>query len=245
MSNLSFSPLHVNNLTINNTYSFIKSCVDISIPVRTHLGEITNAALTNLLTDNDSFGLQINKNQKSAFTDELKPLDKERDADGMEINRGVTFHLKGRDAEKRAKASTMKLFLTPYWNAHQLPMNTQTGIVSEMLGKYKANPELVAAAKELGIDTLFTSYEAKNNAFDAVYKNRNNEVSGSEVSGSSLKPTVVVSFNTFSTAVEQAVNLTPNDTTLALFYKLDDFRKKYHALESGKNAPEADSETTK
>jgi len=34
----------------------------------------------------------------------------------------------------------------------------------------------------------------------------------------------------FCSALEQAVNLTPNDQNTALFYKLDDFRKKYHAL---------------
>ena len=41
--------------------------------------------------------------------------------------------------------------------------------------------------------------------------------------------------------MEQAANLTPNDQIIALFYKLDDFRKKYHALGgNGKDVPPVD-----
>ena len=245
MSNLSFSSLHVNNLTINNTFSLIKSSVDITIPVRTNLGEMVNAALTKMIADNESFGQQINKNQKSGLTDDLKPLDKDRDATQAEINRTVTFYLKGSDETKKAAAQKLKLFLTPYWDAASLPLNTQTGVVSEMIGKYKANAELVAAAKVLGIDELFTALETKNNAFDAVYKGRNEEVAGRETSGSSLKPAAMASYSTFCTAMEQAANLMPNDTILALFNNLDLLRKKYHAMGGSKDTPAPDNAPAK
>jgi len=52
-----------------------------------------------------------------------------------------------------------------------------------------------------------------------------------------LKPATVDSYNTFCAVIEQAVNLTPNDQLIALFYKLDDFRKKYHALGGRKDTP--------
>ena len=233
MSNLSFSSLHVNNLSINNTFSLIKSSVDIAIPVKTDLGEIVNAALAKAIADNESFGLQTNKNQKSELTDDLKPLDKDRDGTGAEINRTVTFHFKGSDETKKAAAQKLKSFLTPYWNAAELPLNTQSDVVTEMIGKYKANEELKAAALTLGIDGLFTALETKNNAFDAVYKSRNDEVSGREISGSSLKPAAIASYNQFITAMEQTANLMPNETILALFNNLDTLRKKYHLLEGG------------
>lgn len=246
MSNLSFSSLHVNNLSINNTFSLIKSSVDIAIPVKTYLGEIVNAALTKVIADNESFGLQTNKNQKSELTDDLKPLDKDRDATGAEINRTVTFYFKGSDDTKKAAAQKLKSFLTPYWDAASLPLNTQTGVLSEMLGKYNANAELKAAALTLGIDGLFTALETKNNAFDAVYKSRNDEVSGREISGSSLKPAAIASYNQYITAVEQTANLMPNDTILALFNNLDTLRKKYRLLEGGiKDAPPADAAPAK
>jgi hypothetical protein len=230
MSKFLFSSLYVNNQTINNVFSLVKSSVDISIPVQSYLGDIVNAALAKLMADNEKFGEQINKNQKSGLTDELIPLDKDRDDVLYEINRDITYHLKGSDVGKKAAAQTLKLFQTPYWNVVKLPLNTQTGVVYEMLGKYKASPILVAAAQELGIDVKYDLLEEKNNAFDAVYKNRNDEAPDHQTSGSSLKPAVVDSYNMFCTAMEQAVNLTPNDQNIAIFYKLDDFRKKYHAL---------------
>jgi hypothetical protein len=241
MSKFLFSSLHVNNQTINNVFSLVKSSVDISIPVQSYLGEMVNVALAKLMTDNEKFGEQINKNQKSGLTDELIPLDKERDDVQYEINRDITYHLKGSDVGKKAAAQTLKLFQTPYWNVPKLPLNTQTGVVFEMIGKYKASPILMAAARELGIDAKYTLLEVRNNAFDAVYKNRNDEAPDHQTSGSSLKPAVVDSYNTFCTAMEQAVNLTPNDQNIALFYKLDELRKKYHALGgTGKDVPPVD-----
>jgi len=43
----------------------------------------------------------------------------------------------------------------------------------------------------------------------------------------------VTSYNQFCTALEQAVNLTPNPEIITLFNKMDDLRKKYHLLEGG------------
>ena len=207
MEKMSFSLLRTSGLSINNVFSLVKSSADISIPVQSYLGEMVNAALAKLMVDNEKFGEQINKNQKSGLTDDMKPLDKDRD-----------------DVQ--------------YWNMAKLPLNTETGVVYEMLGKYKASPILVAAAQALGIDAKYGLLEVKNNAFDAVYKSRNDEAPDHQTSGSSLKPAVVDSYNTFCTAMEQAVNLTPNDQNIALFYKLDELRKKYHALGgTGKDTP--------
>jgi len=80
-----------------------------------------------------------------------------------------------------------------------------------MLEKFKASRILTTAARELGIDAKYALLEVRNNAFDAKYKNRNDEAPDHQTSGSSLKPAVVDSYNTFCTAMEQAVNLTPKD----------------------------------
>lgn len=244
MSKISFSPLHVNGMSINNVFSLVKSSADISIPVQSYLGEMVNAALTKMVADNEKFGEQINKSQKSALTDDLKPLDKNRDDLQNEINRDVTYHAKGSDSNRKAAAQTLKLFLTPYWKVPLLPLNTQTGVMSEMIEKFKSNSGLVQAAQTLGIDSKFYELENRNNAFDNVYKSRNSEAPDKKISGSSLKPAVVESYNIFCNVLEQAVNLTPNDQNIALFYKLDELRKKYHALGgTGKDVPPVDDNT--
>jgi hypothetical protein len=226
-------------MNINNVYSLVKSSIEIATPVQSYLGEIINAALNQMTINNQNFGQQINKNQKSEFTDNLQPLDKNRNATAAEINRTVIFYKKGSDEIKKAFAQKLKLFLTPYWDAATLPLNTKTGIFSEMAGKYNSNPELTEAARALGIDLKFTALETQNNAFDVMYKSRNDEASEHKISGSSLKPAVVESYNTFCIVVEQVVNLTPNEHIIALFYKLDDYRKKYHAMQGGKEIPPA------
>ena len=233
MSNYLFSPLHVNGMSINNAFALIKSSYDIAILVRTEIGGIPNAVLTQAITDKENLGQQINKNQKSGLTDALIPLDKERDDFQAELNRTVMFYAKSNDAAKKAASQTLKLFLTPYWNAASLPLNTQTGVIAEMIVKYKANIALVAAAATTGLDITFAALEAINTEFETVYLSRNDEVSAREISGSSLKPAAIASYIQFCTALEQAANFTPNDAIITLFNNLDTLRKKYHALGGG------------
>jgi len=230
MVNLSFSPLHINHMTINMAYTLFKSSVDISIPFKSDLGDMVNAALTKLTTDNENFGKQINKNQKSGLTDSLAPLDKERDNLLSEIKRIVSSYLNSSDKDKKTAAKLLKLFLAPYWNVDELPLNVESGILTELNIKYNTSPDLMEAAQTLGIDPLFVKMEDKNLAFDVLYKSRNDEYSEREASGSSLKPMAIASYQLFSTAMEQAANLTPNESILSLFVKLDELRKKYHAL---------------
>jgi len=104
MEKMSFSLLRTSGLSINNVFHHVKSSVDISVQVQSYLGEMVNAALAKLMADNEKLGEQINKNQKSGLTDELKPLDKERDDVQYEINRDITYHLKGSDVGKKAAA---------------------------------------------------------------------------------------------------------------------------------------------
>jgi len=108
MEKMSFSLLRTSGLSINNVFSLVKSSADISIPVQSYLGEMVNAALAKLMVDNEKFGEQINKNQKSGLTDDMKPLDKDRDDVQYEINRDITYHLKGSDVGKKAAAQTLK-----------------------------------------------------------------------------------------------------------------------------------------
>jgi len=233
MSNYSLSALNVNNMTINNLFALCKSSYDAAIPVRLEIGGIPNAILTQGIIDNNNLGQQINKNQKSGLTVVVIPLDKDRDNIQGEINRGVTFHGKSSNPAKKAAAETLKLFLTPYWDAATLPLNTQTEVITKMLVKYNANPALVAAAVTIGLDETFTALGAKNTEFESVYLERHDEVSAHEVSGSSLKPADIASYMQFCTAMEQAANFTPNDAIITLFNKLDTYRKTYHALEGG------------
>ena len=243
MSNFLFAALYVAKLSINNAFSLFKSSIELARNHSTELqlGPVVTAALNQFADDNEDFGKQINKNQKSGLTDDLKPLDNERDSLFSVIKRAIITYQKSSDEPKKAAAKLLYLFLTPYWNAGSLPLNSETDILDELLTKYKTNPDLLAAAIQLNVGATFTELETKNTAFKVLYKSRNTEVSAREkASGSSLKPTAVASYIQFCTAIEQAANLTPNPEIIALFNQLDDLRKKYHSLEGGtKDTPPA------
>lgn len=238
MENHSLSPLYVAKLPINGIYALNKSTIELAKPVVSEIGPICVAALTYLESINQNLVALMNKNQKSSYTDEMKALDKERDAEIAEIKRVISSYLKSSDVEKKAAASTSQLFLAPYWYIGTMAQDIETGVVAEMLAKYKARPDLLAAAQVLDIASLFGTLETKNTAFDAKFKSRNTEYSERDISASTVKPAAIAAYLHFSTAIEQAANFTPNDTIIALFNKMDELRKKYHALEViGKEVP--------
>ena len=230
---MQFSPLYVARLTVNASYAVNESVISLATPVRAELGAICAVALDQLTDVTTQLGQSINQNQKSIFTAEMKVLDKERDADTNLIFRIDNNYLKGTDAELKMAASTLQLFLTPYKGLPSQPIDVQTRVTKEMLAKYNSSPELKQAAAKLGIDKAFTSLEAKNNTMAARYEARNEEYASQAVSGTSLKPAANAALIQFCSILEQTANLMPNNTILALFNKIDELRKEYHALESG------------
>jgi len=242
MSKFELTTLTAGNLSINNAFSLFKTSIDISIPFKSYLGPIENAALDQFSLDNENFGKQINKNQKSNLTKKLDVLDNDRVGFWKEIKRIDNSYVKSPDPIKKEAALTIQSFIAPYLEADSLPLNSKSGTFSEISAKYNANDNVKAAAKILGIDTSFVGLERQNGAYDTMYKNRNNEYAQAEVSGTSLKPSVVISYNMYCTAIEQAANFTPSDKNISLFHQLDELRKTYHALGgSGKDTPAADA----
>ena len=234
MSKLLFSILYVARMAINNAFSLFKTSIELARTAEAQLSPILIAALNQLSADNEKFGKEINKLQKSGLTDDLILLDKERDNLHAEIKRVVNSYLKSSEANKKTAAKQLQLFLTPYLDAAMLPLNTETDILVELLTKYNAGTDLKGAAQVLDIVGLFTALGEKNTAFYTLYQDRLTEHSGQgKASGSSLKPAAVASYVQFCTALEQAVNLTPNPEIITLFNKMDDLRKKYHLLEGG------------
>jgi len=245
MNKIFLSPLTASSLTINNSYALFKTSIEVSEPHKLDLGSVANAALVQFIADNSEFGKQINKNQKNPLTNELKPFNIARIGFWREIKNVIATFIKSPDDTKRIAAQTLDLFINPYRDADTLPLNSKTGVFSEIIAKYKASTNLMSAGVVLGIDNSFALLDGNNTQYDTLYKKRNDEYAQAEVSGSTLKPIAVASYNMFCTAIEQAVNFTPNDAILSVFRQLDELRKKYHPLQNnGKDTPDPDAPTT-
>ncbi|WP_243348497.1 DUF6261 family protein [Parabacteroides sp. FAFU027] len=241
MDYISFSPLHVNHLTIEGIYSLNKSTIELAKPVSAVIGPIAAAALSLLESTQQTLGLSMNQAQKSALSSLIKGLDKSRDGELGEIKGIVRTYIRSSDETKKSAASTLHLFLTPYKGVASLPINIETGSISEMVDKYKSNPELVAAATTLGVSTQFVNLETKNNELNDVYHNRNADYAAHDTSATDVKPAVIAAYMQFCTAIEQAHHYTPSDTLTAVFNKMDELRKKYHALEGKKGDASGDA----
>jgi hypothetical protein len=213
-----------------------------AIPVRSYLGEIANATLTNLLTNSASFSAQANRPRKSKFTEEVKD-DREVSADLFaEMNRIVTFESKSRDKSRQKAALDFDFFFEPYSNIAKGPIGTQMKQTQEMTVKYKADPAMQAAAQMIGIDILMNELEMDNNALINVYKTRTTDSGNREASSTDLRPAATESYVDFCTSIEQTVNLMPNDQLISLFNTLNELRKKHNALipknkDKGKDTP--------
>ena len=231
MKKLEFSTLYIFRLSVDNLFGLVKSTIDLAVAVKMNFSELTNAALNLLIWNNEKYQQVIKKPRKSNLTEKLLLADKDRNDRFSEIKRTVTLHLKGRNAEKKTFAQSLEHFFKPYWDVANKPLNTETSLFSEMFGKYHASADLQNAAINNGVDMLLLELEEVNHTYDLMYKQRMGE--GTELpdeSASAQKSTVCDSYTEFCNAIEQAANFTPNETILTLFKKMDELRKKYHAL---------------
>jgi len=231
MKKLVFSTLYIFRLSVDNLFGLVKSTINLAVAIKSDMAELTNAALNQLIADNEKYQQVVKKPRKSGLTEKLLLADKDRNDRFGEIKRTVSLHLKGRNAEKKAVAQSLEYFFKPYWDVATKPLNTETSLLAEMFGKYDASADLQKAAINNGIDIMLAELEGVNLAYDVMYKQRMGE--GAELpeeSASEQKSTVCNSYTEFCNAIEQAANFTPNESILTLFKKMDELRKKYHAL---------------
>jgi hypothetical protein len=238
MTTKTFSTLYVSNLRIDDLYSLNKSTIEYATPVKESIGDLPAATLVRLETNNKALGEQMNKALKSALTRPLVGSDANRDNRFSEIKRHISTHIKGRDETKKAAAEALEAFLSSYWDTNKKAMNTETGVFSEMLAKYKADETLKANAATIGITDMMTGLEEANTAFNTLYQTRNTEESQAGPSASSLKSAAVDSYQQFCMAIEQSVNFAVSDTLTTLFNQMDELRKKYAVLVNRKDEEE-------
>jgi len=237
-----FFTVHLNHLSNEDAASlFVQTC-EHAIPVRGYLGEIANAALTNLQTNSAAFSAQANRPKKSKFTEEVKD-DREASTNLFaEINRTVTFESKSRNIDRKKAAQNFDFFFAPYSDLARGPIGTQMEQTQEMMVKYKADPTLISAAQMIGADNLMNELEMDNNALINVYKTRTTDSGNREASSTDLRPAATESYVDFCGIIEQAVYFMPNDQLLSLFNSMNELRKKHNALipkDKGKDSPTA------
>jgi hypothetical protein len=164
------------------------------------------------------------------ITPELKQLDAKRDGFLDEIKRDVKAASKGSDTAKSNAGKTLLHFLTPYWSTEKQALNTESGLISEIVNRYNSDQNLINSANIIGIAALWTELGNVNANFETLYYERNAETASKDDPAGKFRNEAVKGYENFCTLVEQSANLTPSDALHTLFEQMDNLRKTYHAL---------------
>ncbi len=233
MDNKKFSAIYSNWLDVKEVFALSKSTIDLTKAFGGKLGVISQAAFTTLCNQTEALGISLNRNQKSAFTDEIKNFDIARDSDIISILGIIRSYLKSNNPAKREAALALQQFIMPYKRVNRLPMDVQSGVVHELIRKSKASDDILFAALNIGLGDFFTSLETNNKEFDRLYNERTIERASRGASASSIKPKCVSAYVQFCTAIEQEIVFAPNNQLIMLFRQLDELRKQYRTSQSG------------
>jgi hypothetical protein len=227
-----FSTVHLNHLSNEDLASLIVQTCDHAIPVKSYIGDMAKIVLEDLIPKASTFSAQVKGQKKSQYT-VLVNANRDVSKDLFsEINRTIDFESKSRDDKKKLAAQNFDFFFAPYADLARRAIGTQMEQTQKMLEKYKAAPELIAAAKTIGVDTLLTELEADNKVLVNIYQTRTTDLGNRETSSTELRPEVTAGYIQLTEIIEQTANLMPNDTLLTLFGTLDELRKKHNALAS-------------
>ena len=226
-----FSTLHQSRLSNENVYGLCTSTIAMAQSEQIELDAVSQAVLTKFASANQELTAVIKKTNGSLLTAKITESDNARDLQHNGIKRTITFFSKDDDATVKEAALALKQFYAPYWDCNNKPLDTQTAIMSEMFGKYKASDDLKAHAALVGVESRFEKLKQLNTEFDTLYKSRTTETAASDSpSASSLRPAVEMLYSKFCQSVEMAYNFAPNNSITQLFGELENLRGKYNTL---------------
>jgi hypothetical protein len=231
-----FSPLYAQHLKLSDLFALNKTTIEIITPVEKDLENLIAIAFKQLKTVNSELDERLKQPIGSIITPELYAIDSKRDSLVDEIKRNVVTASKSSNATINHAGKVLQNFMKPYWTTTRQALNTESGLIAEMIGRYSTDNNLMNCAGTIGVAVLWNELGAVNTEFDTLYRQRNAETAAHDgPSASSLKSDAAKSYENLCTLVEQAVNLAPTELMNSLFNQLDNLRRTYQVLISKGN----------
>ena len=230
MEILKFSSLYAYHLSNENVRGLIGRSCDLAEDVKASIGELPKSILIDLREKFNPFSAQVNREQKSSKTEEVKLQRVICNDLFAEIKRVANFESKSRDAARKQAALLLLEFLHPYLNLSKQSLIDMQESGKEMMQKYGNDAALADAALKIGLKDIFTEFKTANAELVEVYNLRNSEVSARTESSSDLRPACIETYQHFCTAIELAVSYTANQDLTNLFNQMEELRVKYHAM---------------
>jgi hypothetical protein len=236
------STIYTGHLSIQELNSISHATLKCARPVLGEMGPVAAVAFSTLETNNIAMGKQMLKPRKSGLSPAIAVAAKDRKNRWSEVTRNTTTALQGSNPVKKESARLLKLFLEPCWKINTKPVNIQTTLYIEMFGLYNNDQEIQEHAKKVGVDGLLLDLEPINLNYQALAATRASQEATDGPSASILKATVVENYNSFCSAIEQAVNHIPSEALARLFDEIDGIRKEYAHFAIYKDSPNGDQD---
>jgi hypothetical protein len=204
------------------------------------IGTVAAIAFSTLETNNNAMGKQMMKSKKNSLTPLIKETAKDRKSRWSEVTRNTTTALEGRDPVKKESARLLKLFLGPCWKVNAKPVNIQTTLLFELFRLYNNNADMQQHAANVGVDGMLRELEPVNLNYQKLSQTRASQKATQRTSASSLKDSVVDSYDDFCDDIERAVKYTPSPALIRLFDQIDALRKEYAHFAAYKDVPKVE-----
>lgn len=224
-----FVTLRTHALKLDNLSGLCSETVTYASGQKTVLGDLANARLTTLDAALAALRARMDINRKSLLTVQIEEFDGQRDSVFSDLKRSVKTATQSTSVAfvKNAGDALMKV-LRPFWDINTEPLASQTDQIDLFRERYEADPDAVAAATTLNIDSVVHNLFLFNDHLKALYAQRFDEEAAIEgPSAESLKPPVVKAYDAFCLAVAQELDALPTPALQTVFDEMNGMRRKY------------------
>lgn len=223
-----FIALSASKLRINDLAGLTTETLRIAPDSPGLLGEVGIVKRRELDRTTTSLVTLMDKERASLLTPIIAGHDRERDGMFAEIKRTSSSSAKSTMPNTAEAGKVMVDLLKPFWNINRERLASQTEQIEILRAHYTGSPAAQAAVATLGIATVMQSLFSTNATLMALYDQRLAEMAHTESApASSVKDTVVAAYDEFCVSVEYILSTAPDDNRKALFYSMNDLRRKY------------------
>jgi hypothetical protein len=223
-----FIALSASKLRINDLAGLTTDTLRITPESPGLLGEVGIIKRHDLERTTSSLVALMDKERASLLTPIIAGHDRERDGLFAEIKRTSSSSAKSTMPNIAEAGKVMVDLLKPFWNINKERLASQTEQIEILRTHYNSSPAAMAAVGTLGLATVMGSLFSVNTSLMLLYDQRLSEMSHTEsASASSVKDAVVAAYDEFCVSVEYILSVAPDDNRQALFYSMNDLRRKY------------------
>ncbi len=200
---------------------------------------------TTLIEAVENLDKEYKKQTSSSITATLVELDTRRDNAFTGILRVIAGYELHYDADKRNAAQRISLIFNKYGSdVTRLRYQQETGEIRSLVGDLQANAAIVSDVATLGLTDWVAELAEANQAFDAAYVARSQEMAGDSSQVIALRATAQEKWEALSAHLTAHATLTPSELYTKTIAELNSLIDDYKNATAGRKADDAPDGST-